>query len=63
MKIIENNIQPGAESQFWINSGSYTFDVPYDGGSVMHYRANAFGITVDGVIQSTIEPLVCNFYF
>ena len=63
MKIIDENIQSGAESQFSINSGSYTFDVPYDGGSVMHYGSKAFGIKVGGVTQTTIEPLVCNDQF
>ena len=58
MKIIEENIQPGKEGQFAIQSGSYTFDVPYDGGSVMHYGNKAFGIKVNGVTQTTIEPLV-----
>ena len=66
MKIIEDNIEDtaSARAQFAIQTGSYTFDVPYDGGSVMHYGNTAFGRTVDGVIQTTIEPLVCkNIYF
>ena len=63
MKIIEKNIQSGAESQFWKQTGSYTFDVPYDGKSVMHYGSTAFGIKVGGVTQTTIEPLVCKNLF
>ena len=64
MKIIEDNIEDtaSARAQFAIQTGSYTFDVPYDGGSVMHYGNTAFGRTVDGVIQTTIEPLVCKIY-
>ena len=53
----------GARYQFAIQNGSYTFDVPYDGGSVMHYEDTAYGITVDGVTQTTIEPLVCKNLF
>ena len=62
MKIIEDNIKDtkSARAQFAIRTGSYTFDVPYDGGSVMHYHDKAFGIKVGGVTQTTIEPLVCN---
>ena len=60
VNIIEENILDGKDSQFTIRSGSYTFDVPYDGGSVMHYGSTAFGIKVDGVKQTTIESLVCN---
>ena len=60
MKIIVDNITPGKEHNFDIQSSSYTFDVPYDGGSVMHYSDKGFGINVGGVTQTTIEPLVCN---
>ena len=66
VKINENNILPGLKFAFDIEVGSYTFDVPYDGGSVMHYESKAFGINVGGVIQTTIEPLVCtikNIFF
>ena len=55
MKIIEENIKPGRESQFAIQSGSYTFDVPYDGGSVMHYGNKAFGIKECQFIQITLS--------
>ena len=51
MKIIEENIQPGKERQFAIQSGSYTFGVPYDGGSVMHYGNKIFGIKECQTIQ------------
>ena len=54
---------PSARAQFAIRTGSYTFDVPYDGGSVMHYNDKAFGITVGGETQTTIEPLVCKNLF
>ena len=63
MNIIEENILDGKDSQFTIQSSSYTFDVPYDGESVMHYPSTAFGIKVGGVTQTTIEPLVCNDQF
>ena len=55
MKIIEENIKPGQESQFAIQSSSYTFDVPYDGGSVMHYGNKAFGIKECQFIQITLS--------
>ena len=66
VKIIEENIKPGQESQFAIQSSSYTFDVPYDGESVMHYGSTAFGQKVDPLCKrqcarkTTIEPKVCN---
>ena len=55
MKIIEENIQPGKEHQFAIQSGSYTFGVPYDGGSVMHYGNKNFGIKECQTIQITLS--------
>ena len=63
MKIIFDNIKPGKKHNFKIQPRSYTFDVPYDGGSVMHYGSKAFGIKVGDVKQTTIEPLVCNNHF
>ena len=56
----------GYERQFWIANNSYTFDVPYDGKSIMHYGSKAGGKKVDPLCkknctqQTTIEPLVCN---
>ena len=55
MKIIEENIRPGKESQFAIQYGSYTYDVPYDGGSVMHYGNNDFGINECQTIQVVLS--------
>ena len=55
VKIIEENIRPGKENQFVIQSGSYTFDVPYDGGSVMHYGNKNFGIEECQTIQVTLS--------
>ena len=43
------------EIQFAIQSGSYTFDVPYDGGSVMHYGNKNFGIKECQTIQITLS--------
>ena len=53
--IVEENIQPGKEWQFAIQSGSYTFNVPYDGGSVMHYMNKDFGIIECQTIQITLS--------
>ena len=60
MNILENNILPNQYHLFTKWNRAYTFDVPYDGESVMHYGSTAFGIKVDGVKQTTIESLVCN---
>ena len=54
MKIIEKNIKPGRKGQFAIKYGSYTFDVPYDGGSVMHYGNKDFGIKECQTIQISL---------
>ena len=37
VRIIWDNIKDGLESQFRLATGSLTYDVPYDGLSVMHY--------------------------
>ena len=55
MKIIEENIRPGKESQFAIQYGSYTYDVPYDGGSVMHYGNKDAGIKECQTIQVVLS--------
>ena len=55
MKIIKKNIKPGRKSQFATKSRSYTFDSPYDGGSVMHYGNKAFGIKECQTIQITLS--------
>ena len=66
MNILENNILPNQYHLFTKWNRAYTFDVPYDGESVMHYGSTDFGQKVDPLCKrqcarkTTIEPKVCN---
>ena len=43
------------------NSNWGTYETPYDGKSVMHYKAiNGFSIKIDGKRQLTMTSKVCN---
>ena len=67
VEILLGNVEPGTEANFLKENNSYTFDEPYDGRSVMHYRQKAFGIRVNKTcvgsekecLKTTIKPLVC----
>ena len=59
VNIFWENIQddPDRSSQFAIATGTYTFDVEYDGRSVMHYGSTAFskngGYTITSKVLTT----------
>lgn len=57
VSILWNNIESGRSSQFdkYCSGASTVF--AYDEGSIMHYPSNAFGVTVNGVRQQTIQSL------
>ena len=54
--ILRNNIQPSKFINFIKHKTSLTFNVPYDGKSLMHYRPRMFSL--DGL--NTIESKVIN---
>ena len=55
-----NNIASGGTAQFIREKTSLTFNVPYDGKSIMHYRPRDFSINKSDLY--TIESKVNNKY-
>lgn len=58
VNIIKDNIQPGAEHNFWKQSSSVDYGVGYDYGSLMHYGSNFFSKDFNKPTMITRDPMM-----